>query len=380
MAKRVVSVLLVLMVFWIILGGGLFCMVANAPMSMLSPDLQELRRLMNGPDIVNMALQEHTTFHSLGLQGGMRYWDMAKDAGGNSRINYNAPWCVCFVLCCAWQCGLIGDGYAWGDFGGGDWRFNCGELISYMVTNGYAECYDEPGSYRPVPGDLIFFDSTGPNSVTPDHVGIVAAVYADGSLELYDGNSGHSEVLGGRVGHYYCSDYNIGSLAYSEGYVSAYLHPNYPESTYISVEQEIYYYLTKELQIPMAAACGILANIEHESAFDVNAVGDSNTSYGLCQWHKSRYNQLVTHCAELGYNYNTVLGQMEYLRYELEYVYPELLGALRSVENTAAGAYEAGYLWCVEFERPSNMEVKADIRGTLALEEYWPKYSGDAIS
>ena len=41
-----------------------------------------------------------------------------------------------------------------------------------------------------------------------------------------------------------------------------------------------------------AAICGILANIEHESGFSTTALGDGGTSYGLCQWHNSRWDNL----------------------------------------------------------------------------------------
>ena len=53
----------------------------------------------------------------------------------------------------------------------------------------------------------------------------------------------------------------------------------------LAVEREVYDYLTNELLLSTAAACGVLANIEHESSFQPTIYGDKGTSYGLCQWH-----------------------------------------------------------------------------------------------
>lgn len=143
----------------------------------------------------------------------------------------------------------------------------------------------------------------------------------------------------------------------------------------LAVEQQVYTYLTNELELPSAAACGILANMEAESAFHVTAVGDGGTSFGLCQWHAGRYQQLKTHCAAKGLDYRTVEGQMDYLSTELRTVYPSLLMSLRMVEDTPNGAYQAAYLWCTQFERPADAENKAISRGVLAKGKYWNRYN-----
>lgn len=144
----------------------------------------------------------------------------------------------------------------------------------------------------------------------------------------------------------------------------------------LSVERQVYEYLTKELGLPSSSACGILANIEQESAFDPNAVGDQGTSYGLCQWHDGRFSKLKSHCLARGLDYRSVEGQMDYLSIELRSTYYDLLAVLRNMEDTPEGAYRAGYLWCVEFERPADMERKGAARGTLAQGKYWNRYNG----
>lgn len=142
-----------------------------------------------------------------------------------------------------------------------------------------------------------------------------------------------------------------------------------------AVERQIYTYLTEELKLSSAAACGILANIEYESAFQVTIIGDQGTSFGLCQWHNARYSALMTYCAARGLDYGSVPGQMEYLAYELKSSYAGLFGALRSVDNSAEGAYQAAYLWCIQFERPADMERKAEERGNSARYKYWNRYN-----
>ena len=66
---------------------------------------------------------------------------------------------------------------------------------------------------------------------------------------------------------------------------------------------------------------------------------------------------------------------MAYLKYELGTNYVNLLLLLQGVDDTPEGAYKAAYQWCVQFERPSNMQVKAAQRGELARGKYWPRYN-----
>lgn len=141
------------------------------------------------------------------------------------------------------------------------------------------------------------------------------------------------------------------------------------------VERQVYAYLTEELKLNSAAACGVLANMEYESNFQPTVLGDNDTSYGLCQWHEGRFTALKTYCTALGEDYRTVSGQMAYLSYELKSTYSGLFSALRSVENSADGAYRAAFLWCIQFERPEDMEEKAELRGNSAKYKYWNRYN-----
>ena len=92
----------------------------------------------------------------------------------------------------------------------------------------------------------------------------------------------------------------------------------------------IYQYLIKEMDLNHAAACGVLANIQLESNFNTFAVGDGGTSYGICQWHNGRFSALMAHCGAKGLDYNTLEGQLSYLKQELSTGYLSVLNVLRN--------------------------------------------------
>ena len=146
------------------------------------------------------------------------------------------------------------------------------------------------------------------------------------------------------------------------------------EAAVRSNQKMIFRYLVEIMELPASAACGILANIERESGFDPRKGGDGNTSYGICQWHASRYGQLRHFCDVSGLDYTSLGGQLAFLDYELREEFPGLLRYLKSLDNGAAAAYEAGYAWCYTFERPAGYEDASLTRGALAQSKYWPRY------
>lgn len=153
-------------------------------------------------------------------------------------------------------------------------------------------------------------------------------------------------------------------------------------------ETTIYNFLKNNMKLNTAAACGVLANIEKESSFrpDVIEYGytwASGGGYGICQWtnyprtsNTGRRTNLVNFCKQRGYNYKTLTGQLNFLKYELETnVKPGVLSYLKSVPNSAQGAYNAGYKWCYSFEVPANYPSVSVTRGNLAKNTYWPRYN-----
>ena len=141
--------------------------------------------------------------------------------------------------------------------------------------------------------------------------------------------------------------------------------------------QTIYDFLITKMGLNSAAACGVLANIECESDFNNHLWGDNGTSYGICQWHNERLTNMKDYCANNGYDWTSLEGQLYFLKYELTYNKCDtgyILDKLKDVTNDGTGAYNAGYRWCYYFERPANIEYQADRRGSLAIDSYWPVY------
>ena len=136
----------------------------------------------------------------------------------------------------------------------------------------------------------------------------------------------------------------------------------------------VFLFLTDELGLNNAAACGVMANIQHESSFNPWAVGDGGTSYGLCQWHAGRYYALRNYCIAYGYDPSSIEGQLRYLQYELYYAYAGVYGQLLGTENSAEGAYSAAFLFCVNYEAPQSRYSIGRYRGTLAVNLFWPTF------
>lgn len=142
----------------------------------------------------------------------------------------------------------------------------------------------------------------------------------------------------------------------------------------MAVERQIFDFITDEMGLNTAAACGILANIEAESNFRTGCFGDSGTSYGLCQWHNGRFDQLRSYCITQGMDYKTVEGQLSYLQYELRTRYRSTYATLKNVPNTSDGAYSAGYAWCYYYEVPASRNESSIRRGRNAQLKYWLRY------
>lgn len=141
-----------------------------------------------------------------------------------------------------------------------------------------------------------------------------------------------------------------------------------------TVEQIVYAFLTKEMKLNTAAACGVLANVDRECGFRVTAASYDG-GYGLCQWTGTRNRLLKNWCSENGYSADTLEGQLRFLQYELENTRSKTLTYLQNVENSAAGAYDAAYYFCYNFEIPANRAARSVERGNLAKDQYWRTYA-----
>ena len=140
----------------------------------------------------------------------------------------------------------------------------------------------------------------------------------------------------------------------------------------IPTETRCYEFFRDEMGLSDAAICGILANIASESNFDYKV--DISWGYGLVAWCGGRREAAKETEAEYG---NRVVGQLRHIEKELYGAYSGVLEKLKEVPNTAEGAYKAGRIFCLEYEIPVNMYPKANYRGALARDEFFPIYGLD---
>ena len=103
------------------------------------------------------------------------------------------------------------------------------------------------------------------------------------------------------------------------------------------------------------AVAAIMTNIQAESGFNPQALGDNGTSYGLCQWHNGRYTSLQSYC---GSEYTSVHCQLRYLLNELQTSYKSVYNMLL----TNNSAYELASYYCINFEVPYNRYVNCPLR------------------
>lgn len=104
----------------------------------------------------------------------------------------------------------------------------------------------------------------------------------------------------------------------------------------------------------------LLTNISHESSFDPTAVGDNGTSFGICQWHDSRYTNLQNSFPN---NYQTIDSQIQFLIYELKNSYPSLY---EDLINGNGDGNELTNKFCSQFEKPYDTENTCRNRGNNA--------------
>ena len=126
---------------------------------------------------------------------------------------------------------------------------------------------------------------------------------------------------------------------------------------------QIYGYLTGTLGLNRASAFGILAHMQRESGYNPQAYNPSGY-YGLCQWGGGRYENLKTWCEGQGLDYKTIDGQLQFMRMELEGSYAGVLADLRSMADSADGAYDAAYAFGMRYEVSG--EYLADSAGQTA--------------
>ena len=116
---------------------------------------------------------------------------------------------------------------------------------------------------------------------------------------------------------------------------------------------------------------GILGNIMAECgggtlSIQPYAHGDGRTSYGICQWHNERKQNMLKFNNQ---NYNTTTNlptiehQIDFIEYELELYNINIIDSKKSYQDIA-------YIFCVQFEIPHNKYKKAEQRKQYAKIAY----------
>lgn len=205
-------------------------------------------------------------------------------------------------------------------------------------------------------GDILFWSDAGGRYV---NAGLVCAVHRSyDEIAVSDGSGAYIIIL---------SDDTAQSL---DGFTA--IRP-----IYSSNEHLVYLFCRDEMGYTKTGACGMLANIDRESAFRTGVEEvDTGEGLGICQWSFERRTALVNWCKKNGYSYKTLTGQLQYLKHEMETDYASTDLLLKTIEENSTGAYDAGYWVCFEYEQPYDFEFVSDDRGCRSRDSYWPYYSG----
>lgn len=234
--------------------------------------------------------------------------------------------------------------------------------LGFSAYNSNATTPFGGNSYTPVPGDLMFFKTESGWS----HVGIIVQVSSDGWYTVEGDVESKVQKL-----HYSADD----PEAVENTVVIAMKYPasDYEGGTAEQNAQTIFDFCIQELGYNSAAAVGVVANAYAESGCmpDVSQVG--GPAYGIFQWD-DRKQSLYNWCEQNGYDCSTLEAQLWFMKYECDTTESAAHQKMLNVSNTAQGAYDAGYIWCVDWERPSEKYVRGVTRGNDARDKYWPLY------
>jgi len=103
-----------------------------------------------------------------------------------------------------------------------------------------------------------------------------------------------------------------------------------------------------------ANASGIAGNLYTESKYDPQAIGDNGTSFGLAQWHKSRWDSLKNWCNERGLNINLFETQLRFIDWELNNTEKRAKTELTSKTNPRDSAFS----FAKYYERPQKIVME----------------------
>jgi len=123
---------------------------------------------------------------------------------------------------------------------------------------------------------------------------------------------------------------------------------------------QIYSHL-KSRGLPDNVIAGIMGNLQQESGFNPNAIGDGGNSIGLAQWYQDRGNSLRDFAKQRGTEWNHMGTQLDYLLDEINRGYPDLIKQMSSMNP-----HDAAILFHDVFERSADTPEMKAVRGKNA--------------
>ena len=270
------------------------------------------------------------------------------------------PWCAVFIAWCADQCGYIDSGLFVK-------TASVSDLARYLSGKGFstftAKDLDICGGTRTAEaGDIAFWRSDGRFT----HCGIVTSA-DDSTISITQGN------CGGCVCTLRYGQSDISGSGLKNG---VFIHVDYPSSVFTetgNIQDTCYLFLKDELGMSSGGACGAMGNFQVECSWNLTAVGDGGTSFGLCQWHDDRWSSLKRFCASNGYDDSSLEGQLRFLEYELNSTESAVYPAMKSAADSLYGAKSAALSWAKVFERCTEESYTAR---QSAAGSYWNSYGG----
>lgn len=346
---------------------------------------------LGGASIVAAALREAAADDNMEVPPGSNHCKYTEWYGAG-----DVAWCVIFIVYCANECGYLDSGLfprlAW-----------CDGIFDFFVNQqgfGYcslAECTQIGGSeYTAVPGDIVLYQCSD-GTCTYGHIGLVTAA-GDGFVDITQGNTA-DRVMTIRT-------------TYS-AYGNIIIHIPYPDGP-----APVFSYLTGEMGMSSAAACGIMGNMYAESLMSsVRIEGDysaeqlpsleytdnvdsgqisrgefiSANGYGLVQFTYTPLKAALYDYAKGGnpsgivYSIGDLYMQLQAIDLHLNnclpgYPYDSPLDSLRYIiyekaPNTAEGVCMVSDAWLMYYEKPTVYNY--GVRQAYAL-EYWAEFGGEA--
>lgn len=135
-----------------------------------------------------------------------------------------------------------------------------------------------------------------------------------------------------------------------------------------SIEEQIWNFLRAN-GFTAEAAAGVMGNMFAESGCQpaIEEYGGGG-GYGLCQWTGSRRTDLINYCANNGYDYSSLEGQLNFLLYELDAYGLSYIKNITSVE-------EATRVFLTEFERAGIIRWSDRINAANDYYSRWKNYT-----